>query len=103
MVQVGGRLADLLDKKLAPNALLVEPALLGPFIGAIILVSCVWIVWSYFQRSISQSGSKVKGQSEPSKTPVIEPLENFDWEKVEPLQFRPFQGKPKYNLTMGTF
>ncbi|KAI1979425.1 hypothetical protein LOZ51_004200 [Ophidiomyces ophidiicola] len=33
-----------------------------------------------------------------SKFPNITPLENFEWEKTEPLKFRPF--KPKYHLTM---
>jgi hypothetical protein len=35
------------------------------------------------------------------KHPTIIPLEGFNWENTEPLQFRPFQGKDKYNLTMG--
>ncbi|KAJ5095417.1 hypothetical protein NUU61_004773 [Penicillium alfredii] len=35
------------------------------------------------------------------KSPSITPLEGFDWETTEPLQFRPFRGKDKYNLTMG--
>jgi hypothetical protein len=25
----------------------------------------------------------------------------FNWETTEPLQFRPFRGKEKFNLTMG--
>lgn len=100
MAEVGVRLAGLLDKTLALNASLLDAVHLRPLIGGIILMSCVWIIWGYL-RSITQTGSKIKSQSDTSKTPVIKPLENFDWEKTEPLQFRPFQGKPKYNLTMG--
>jgi hypothetical protein len=35
------------------------------------------------------------------KQSTTTPLEGFEWENTEPLQFRPFQGKDKYNLTMG--
>ena len=37
----------------------------------------------------------------PDYRPSIAPLEGFERQKNEPLQFRPFQGKGKYNLTMG--
>ncbi|KAI1935033.1 hypothetical protein LOZ58_000390 [Ophidiomyces ophidiicola] len=37
-------------------------------------------------------------QENASKFPNITPLKNFEWEKTEPLKFRPF--KPKYHLTM---
>ncbi|KAJ5950878.1 uncharacterized protein N7479_009291 [Penicillium vulpinum] len=37
--------------------------------------------------------------SDNKKSPII-PLEGFNWEETEPLQFRPFKGKDKYNLTM---
>lgn len=32
---------------------------------------------------------------------IIKALEGFDWAKAQPLQFRPFQGKDRYNLSMG--
>jgi hypothetical protein len=52
---------------------------------------------------ISIAKKKTKSTLPDHKEPMIIPLEEFDWEKTEPLQFRPFQGKDKYNLTMGEF
>jgi len=34
-----------------------------------------------------------------NKTPLIEPLPDFDWKTTEPIKFRPF--KPTYHITMG--
>ncbi|KAJ5543818.1 hypothetical protein N7494_005097 [Penicillium frequentans] len=32
--------------------------------------------------------------------PALSPLRDFDWEKTQPMQFRPFRGNDRYNLTM---
>ena len=58
--------------------------------------------------AIIQAGRNLKASTEAQNArkkipapgfPDIEPLEDFDWQKTEPLQSRPF--KPKFHLTMG--
>ncbi|ODM23284.1 hypothetical protein SI65_00873 [Aspergillus cristatus] len=39
-----------------------------------------------------------KNDVEPTTYPPVEPLPDFEWQKTEPLNLRPF--KPKYHLTM---
>ncbi|KAJ5494183.1 hypothetical protein N7463_010270 [Penicillium fimorum] len=45
--------------------------------------------------------SGTEGETRKENKSPITPLEGFNWEETEPLQFRPFKGKDKYNLTMG--
>ncbi|CAG8164800.1 unnamed protein product [Penicillium nalgiovense] len=40
-----------------------------------------------------------KTTTDNKKYPIT-PLDGFNWKETEPLQFRPFRGKDKYNLTM---
>ncbi|KAJ5728264.1 hypothetical protein N7493_004594 [Penicillium malachiteum] len=65
------------------------------------MATCVYIWHRSQQRpdSIHQTEVKVETQL-GSKGPIITPLADFDWEKAESLQLRPFQGKEKFNLTM---
>ena len=51
-------------------------------------------------RTATANGRTKTTYSDNQTFPII-PLEGFNWEKTEPLQFRPFKGKDKYNLTMG--
>ncbi|KAJ5918853.1 hypothetical protein N7454_009997 [Penicillium verhagenii] len=53
--------------------------------------------WFRQQSLISTEPRKDPGDT---KYPLIVPLQDFDWKNTEPLQFRPFRGKEKYNLTM---
>ncbi|EER26447.1 hypothetical protein CPC735_006190 [Coccidioides posadasii C735 delta SOWgp] len=71
----------------------VKPFNILMFVG---LLSMIWYrKWVNVQHA--KKLQKMRSQS-ASKFPEIEPLEDFEWEKTEPLQFRPF--KPKYHLTM---
>ncbi|TPX19670.1 hypothetical protein DIZ76_017462 [Coccidioides immitis] len=74
----------------------VKPFNILMFVG---LLSMIWYrKWVNVQHA--KKLQKMRSQS-ASKFPEIEPLEDFEWEKTEPLQFRPF--KPKYHLTMGKY
>ncbi|OQD89698.1 hypothetical protein PENANT_c002G06857 [Penicillium antarcticum] len=66
---------------------------------ALIMGLCV-AAWKARQYRYTCATVKTKPILSDKKEPVIIPLEGFDWEKTEPLQFRPFQGKEKFNLTM---
>ncbi|KAJ5541281.1 hypothetical protein N7494_006357 [Penicillium frequentans] len=70
-----------------------EPLSLRSLIGVLVIGLCLWS-YRWFRRPVAPAVSR------DSKSPVITPLNNFDWKSTEPLQFRPFQGKEKYNLTM---
>ncbi|KAJ5539816.1 hypothetical protein N7513_008148 [Penicillium frequentans] len=70
-----------------------EPLSLRSLIGVLVIGLCLWS-YRWFRRPV------VPAVSRDSKSPVITPLNNFDWKITEPLQFRPFQGKEKFNLTM---
>ncbi|KAK2731807.1 hypothetical protein FQN55_004443 [Onygenales sp. PD_40] len=66
-----------------------------------ILGSLVMMIWQrYDANKQAQINAKKKFNKllDASDYPPIEPLENFQWEKTEPIKFRPF--KPKYHLTM---
>jgi len=72
-----------------------ESLSLRSLIGVLVVGLCLWS-YRWFRRHLTPAVSR------DDKSPVITPLNNFDWKSTEPLQFRPFQGKEKYNLTMGT-
>ncbi|KAJ5135576.1 uncharacterized protein N7515_004854 [Penicillium bovifimosum] len=56
-------------------------------------------IWKLRQYQNARASRKTKSFSD-NKIHPITPLEDFDWEKTEQIQFRPFKGKDKYNLTM---
>ncbi|KAJ6083163.1 hypothetical protein N7467_007298 [Penicillium canescens] len=68
-------------------------------VGALIMGLCV-AAWRVRQYRYTCATVKTKPVLSDKKETVITPLEGFDWEKTEPLQFRPFKGKEKFNLTM---
>jgi hypothetical protein len=68
-------------------------------VGALIMGLCV-AAWRVRQYRYTCATVKTKPVLSDKKEPVITPLGGFDWEKTEPLQFRPFKGKEKFNLTM---
>jgi hypothetical protein len=68
-------------------------------VGALIMGLCVG-AWRVRQYRYTCATVKTKPVLSDKKETVITPLEGFDWEKTEPLQFRPFKGKEKFNLTM---
>lgn len=72
-----------------------EPLSLRSLVGVLVVGLCLWS-YRWFRRPVAPAVSR------DDKSPVITPLNEFDWRTTEPLQFRPFQGKEKYNLTMGT-
>jgi hypothetical protein len=67
----------------------------------ILIVGLCVAIWMIRQpRKANAHVRKTTTCSDNKKSPIT-PLEGFNWEKTEPLQFRPFKGKDKYNLTMG--
>jgi hypothetical protein len=71
--------------------------------GVLLVGLCLW-TWRWSrQRGLFQSEAslKVPANESDGEAPIIAPLMGFNWETTEPLQFRPFRGKEKYNLTMG--
>lgn len=61
---------------------------------------CIWTCrWARQSKQVSD----LKAGSDASnvKMPVITPLRGFNWKTTEPMQFRPFVGKERYNMTMG--
>lgn len=71
--------------------------------GVLLVGLCLW-TWRWSrQRGLFQSEAslKVPANETDGKAPIIAPLMGFNWETTEPLQFRPFRGKEKFNLTMG--
>ncbi|KAJ5749102.1 uncharacterized protein N7511_010798 [Penicillium nucicola] len=67
-------------------------------LGALIMGLCL-AAWRVRQYRYTCATMEEPALSE-KKDPVITPLEGFNWENTEPLQFRPFKGKDKFNLTM---
>lgn len=68
-------------------------------VGALIMGLCV-AAWRVRQYRYTCATVTTKPVLSDKKETVITPLVGFDWEKTEPLQFRPFKGKDKFNLTM---
>ncbi|KAI2680770.1 hypothetical protein CBS147317_718 [Penicillium roqueforti] len=66
---------------------------------ALIVGTCA-AVWRVRQSRKANAYGRTKTTFSDNKTSPIIPLEGFNWEETEPLQFRPFKGKDKYNLTM---
>ncbi|OQE31053.1 hypothetical protein PENFLA_c002G04490 [Penicillium flavigenum] len=66
----------------------------------ILIVGLCVAIWRIRQpRKANAYVRKTATCSDNKKSPIT-PLEGFNWEETEPLQFRPFKGKDKYNLTM---
>jgi hypothetical protein len=70
-------------------------------VGVLITGLCfaAWRVRQY-RYTCATATTKTKPVLSEKKEPVITPLKGFEWESTEPLQFRPFKGKEKFNLTM---
>lgn len=87
--------------KMDCSMILLRPWSLQGVLAAIFLGLVLW-TWR-FTRLKHGKASVEKTQSQPAdlKSPIIKALPGFNWETTEPLKFRPFVGKDKYNLTMG--
>lgn len=74
------------------------------FEGVLVVLFVGLGLWTWrWSRHKDEKASVEKTQSQPvdPKTPIIKELPGFNWEATEPLKFRSFIGKDKYNLTMG--
>lgn len=69
----------------------------------ILIVGLCAVMWRVRQYRKANAYGRTKTTCSDNKTSPIIPLEEFNWEETEQLQFRPFKGKDKYNLTMGEF
>lgn len=69
----------------------------------VLIVGLCAAMWRVRQHRKANAYGKMKTTCSDNKTSPIIPLEGFNWEETEQLQFRPFKGKDKYNLTMGEF
>ncbi|OQE40890.1 hypothetical protein PENCOP_c005G08105 [Penicillium coprophilum] len=63
------------------------------------IVGLCAVVWRVRQSRKANAYERKPTCSDNEKS-TIKPLEGFNWEETEPLQFRPFKGKENYNLTM---
>jgi hypothetical protein len=68
--------------------------------GFELAVGVVATIISFFIAPRRDRQTLPKKTPESKKTPDLEPLKDFDWQTVQPLQLRPF--KPTYHITMGT-
>lgn len=92
-----------------PEILRERPDLFLPFFGLlsvnILLVALVvgLSVWAFRWARQSKQVSPLKTGNDVSneKIPDITPLHDFNWKTTEPMKFRPFVGREKYNMTMG--
>ncbi|CAI7669798.1 unnamed protein product [Penicillium viridicatum] len=66
----------------------------------VLIVGFCAVMWRVRQYRKANAYGKTKPTCSDNKTSPIIPLEGFNWEETEQLQFRPFKGKDKYNLTM---
>ncbi|KAJ5158609.1 Protein of unknown function DUF3445 [Penicillium coprophilum] len=64
------------------------------------IVGLCAVVWRVRQSRKANAYEKTKPTCSENEKSTIKPLEGFNWEETEPLQFRPFKGKENYNLTM---
>lgn len=66
---------------------------------ALVLLFLAWLLRKKLEaQKPSQAENKSTSSSLTSTSP-IEPLDDFQWDKAEPLILRPF--KPRYHITMG--
>ena len=70
------------------------------FLVALFVGLSLW-TWRWTRRKHGKASVKTQSQPADLKVPIIKALPGFNWETTEPLKFRPFIGKDKYNLTMG--
>ncbi|KAJ5561757.1 hypothetical protein N7535_003782 [Penicillium sp. DV-2018c] len=85
------------------NTLLIDsqwPVFSIRYLFGILAVALGAGIWKIRQYHKARASRKVQASFSDNKLQPITPLEGFDWEKTEPIQFRPFKGKEKYNLTM---
>ncbi|KAJ5924733.1 hypothetical protein N7466_008920 [Penicillium verhagenii] len=73
-------------------------SLLQSLVGVVVVGLCLGSYHWFRQQSLISTAPK--NDQGDIKYPHIVPLQDFDWKNTEPLQFRPFRGKEKYNLTM---
>ncbi|KAJ5588879.1 hypothetical protein N7537_011557 [Penicillium hordei] len=66
----------------------------------VLIVGLCAAMWRIRQYRKANSYGQTKTTYSDNKTSPIIPLEGFNWEETEQLQYRPFKGKDKYNLTM---
>ncbi|EEP82556.1 predicted protein [Uncinocarpus reesii 1704] len=68
-------------------------------VNILMLVGLLAVIWGRRWAEVQRAKKARKILLESGANfPEIEPLEEFEWEKTEPLQLRPY--KPKYHLTM---
>ncbi|GFN21332.1 heme-dependent oxidative N-demethylase family protein [Aspergillus tubingensis] len=74
---------------------------LSHFSTSLVLV-LLFLAWLLRKKSEAQKHSQAEKKTTSSSlatTSPIEPLDDFQWDKTEPLILRPF--KPRYHITMG--
>lgn len=74
---------------------------LSHFSTSLVLV-LLFLAWLLRKKMEGQKPSKAEQKtisSSLASTSPIEPLDDFQWDKTEPLILRPF--KPRYHMTMG--
>ena len=75
-----------------------------PFLAITLMVGVYLLALRWTRKrhpSLASTEDKNQKDGNDAKGPIITALKNFEWENARPLQLRPFQGKDKYNLTMG--
>lgn len=77
--------------------------IISPNLLYVLIVGLCAVIWRVRPYRKANAYGKTKTTCSDNKTSPIIPLDGFNWEKTEQLQFRPFKGKDKYNLTMGEF
>ncbi|PTD05027.1 hypothetical protein FCULG_00001181 [Fusarium culmorum] len=68
----------------------------------VVVLLSAWVITNFakqWMRSSKQRSQPIKAEAAvPEKTPIIEPLHDFDWKMAPRRQLRPF--KPTYHITM---
>ncbi|KAJ5232531.1 hypothetical protein N7468_005487 [Penicillium chermesinum] len=84
-----------------PSTLWHEPLSFPILVLGLIVGFCCW-AYRWNQRSLPRLAARynVSKHTTNYEGPTIIPLEDFEWKTTAPLQFRPFKGKDRYNLTM---
>ncbi|KAJ5584437.1 uncharacterized protein N7459_004237 [Penicillium hispanicum] len=94
-------MSQVLGEKLDASPLWLES--LSPWSLVVVLIAGICLrAWRWSQKRAPLLPERPRDQvdGDDVKGPAIAPLEDFKWEETEPLQFRPFRGRDRYNLTM---